>query len=112
MISMARRKSYFDKEFLRDFIKSFLSLLFALATLLIGTSITYLMTPETPLIDLEIAKQNVSKFIELSDKAERATTISKATNSIYIAIGIILIAFLITITLAWYSQKRKTSLKS
>jgi ABC-type spermidine/putrescine transport system permease subunit I len=106
---MVRRKSYFDKEFLKNFINSFLSLLFALAALLIGTSITDLMTPETPLIPLEIANQNISKFIELSDKAERATTISKATNSIYIAIGIILIAFLITIILAWYSQKRKNN---
>jgi len=100
---MEKKKSYFDEEFFR----SFLGLLFALAIFLLGTSINDLITPETPLINLEIAEENITRYLELQKEAERTATMTKALYSIGIVIGIVLIAFIITKMATRHSQKIK-----
>jgi hypothetical protein len=100
-------KRNLDMEFLKDFMKYFLSLLFALATLLLGAAITDFITPEDVIINPQIAEQNITKFIEMSNAADRASTIAKAQTSIYIAAGIIISALAITLLIAWRSEKRR-----
>jgi ABC-type Fe3+ transport system permease subunit len=95
-------KEYLDMEFLKDFLKSLIALLFALATLLIGTGIQDVMNESGPLINTTLATENVTKFLEI----ENQNALKTSWNTIYLAIILLLVALTIVLLVARYSKTK------